>query len=392
MWSTIGKVINLNIFKKPSSWFPQNQSHQFVDLDRDGIADEVEEMLLMKFRPYYKFSEEFPDREEKKEENYLPTDALWQIKYAQIITFVNGLAFPLKTCGSSPDYHADPPEQLLTCTGGDTDITKNPAKTSYMLNFMDDKRPGLFEGESKNDGWRRVRRTSPGLYGHVVPEGNTGLYKIEYWQFFAYNGCDIHGGDHEGDWCTIQLWYNPATKKLVKTNHYAHGKSMSFDLLENNVTRHFSGKPSIFSEYRGSNYDTDPGNLKDDPDKFQDNTVEFYVDENDFEHVVVYLERDSHEFWPTMYGSWPAVNEHNGAGEQYLTAYNPDKPLNLGEVENPLSEEARVILRFNGTWGFYHHEPYGSSPPGPSLHKAWTWPRKSVESGLRSRIDDSAFE
>jgi len=73
----------------------------------------------------------------------------------------------------------------------------------------------------------------------------------------------------------------------------------------------------------------------------------------------------------------PGVNEHNGNGGSYLTPYDPHYPLNLGEVEHPLAEDAAIILCYSGYWGYWHHA--GNKPPhGPSLHAAWTWPESSA--------------
>lgn len=151
-----------------------------------------------------------------------------------------------------------------------------------------------------------------------------------------------------------------------------------------------------FLEYRGPNYNTDPGSLHWDyakakeqsryPADFQNNTVRFYKVDNEL-HTVVYIERDAHEFWPTENGVWPAANEHNGNGTSYLVAYIPGK-INLGEIENPLSEEAKIILRYNGYWGCYHHGS-NNPPPGPTLHCQWTFPpnEKDLEEKIKPKCE-----
>ncbi|MDB6101928.1 MAG: hypothetical protein JWO52_1927 [Gammaproteobacteria bacterium] len=59
-------------------------------------------------------------------------------------------------------------------------------------------------------------RQIPGLrkVRHTIHDGSaTGnvFYKIEYWQFFCYNGAHTTSnlGDHEGDWISVQLIVDP---------------------------------------------------------------------------------------------------------------------------------------------------------------------------------------
>jgi len=352
-----------------------------TDNDHDGLDDELEEEMLRRYRPYYKFSlvpasGVRPERRER----YWPCDALEQVKRAQLMESdwdAGGDAPRIVKIGPAPHHLLDP-AKLLTCVDGRTDLTKTPQKTRYHLNVEDDARFGPGPDEA--------RAQAPGLYGHVVPLGgdDEGLIKIEYWQYFAYSGVDISGGDHEGDWCTVQLWFDPHAHKLVRTGHYAHGREMLFHLRYPPNPVAVPGEPGMV-EYRGPNYSLNPGSLRYDHAAFQDNTVRFVKDGDD-EHVVVYIERDSHEFWPTDRGSYPFTNEHNGRGLSYLTAY--EHPLNLGEVEAPLSSEARVVLGYNGYWGCWHH-PWNEPPPGPALHREWAWPASSA---LKPRIPDVDFE
>lgn len=352
------------------------------DKDEDGIDDAKEEELLKRFRPYYKFS-----KKGDKHENYRPSDAIYQLRWSQL----KNSDWPpgsepdtVKNCGDEKEsYHITPPKRILDCLDGKLDLLKNSKKTSYYLNISDSKRKG--------PEWPDAIAHAPGLYGHVVKSGN--LIKIEYWQFFGYSGQDVTGGDHEGDWCTLQLYYDPATDKLVKTEHWAHGKGIAFDLTK---TKNIVDLGNNFFEYRGPNYNSDPGSLHWDykkakeqpryPSGFQNNTVRFYKINNEL-HPVVYIERDAHEFWPTEHGSFPFANEHNGNGTSYLVAYIPGK-INLGEIKNPLSEEAEIILRYNGFWGCYHHKG-NDPPPGPTLHCQWTFPsnEKDLEEKIKSKCE-----
>jgi hypothetical protein len=360
---------------------PKGSAIPVFDNDKDGIGDSKEEELLRRFRPYYRFSEKGG-----KKEHYRPTDAIFQIRWAQLKNddWPPGIRpDTVKRCGDPGEsYHINPPSRLLECLEGKLDILKNPDKTSYYLNISDSRRGG--------SEWEEAILNSPGLYGHVVKYEN--LYKIEYWQFFAYNGQD-HTGDHEGDWCTVQLYFDPEENELVKTCHWAHGKGIVFDLKQ---TQDVVDLGDNLVEYRGPKYNRDPGSLHWDygsakkqpryPFEFQNNTVRFFREGHDL-HVVVYPERDAHEFWPTEKGSWPTANEHNGKGRSYLVGYVPGK-MNLGEIKNPLSDEAKIILRYNGFWGCYHHRT-NDPPPGPTLHCQWTFPdnEKDLEDVLKSKCE-----
>jgi hypothetical protein len=271
---------------------------------------------------------------------------------------------------------------------------------------------------------------------------------IEYWQFFAWNDSDqsLSIGDHQGDWCTISLQYDPERDQIAQVTHYAHGKPIQFN-LESELVDHrlygdilpipyfyFNEGWGNYVEYRGVNYGYSFDGFVDGSDclaitdglfsnnqdcRYHDNTVRFYQDlsSGQYTHPVVYLEWGAHEFWPTGSGhvsmticlkdlaEWYSIGwflltgtppivcvtkdspKHGGddSEKRYLTKSVP----NLGEVEseNMPSDEAKLILRFNGRWGDYGKE--NDPPPGPALHESWRWP---MGSPLRSRIPDSAFE
>jgi hypothetical protein len=406
------------VYRGPSPWLPQTHfqlpqddiplpQDDLIDQDKDGIPDYLEEALLKRFRPYYKFSEK-----DGLSENYRPTDPIWQMKYATLKDDEcrPGSESNIVDTGhydseGNPDGHIEPSE-LLTYCGGDTDLTKNRRATYYCLDIADDKRGG--------PEWDDAKKYAPGLYGHVVPlDDFTGYYKIEYWQYFAYSGVDAGGdiGDHEGDWCTVQLWYNNTTDKLARVSHYHHGDESTFLFTKDTISSNIQidgvemveyYDPSfmeklikILNEYRRRFWDPEFWKKLKElwKESWSENSdgelVRFFIDDEGNKHVVVYIERDGHEFWPTESGSKYGANEHNGKGLSYLTAYDSARPLNLGEVENPLSEDARIIMCFNGRWGCWHKWSGNNPPPGPTLHKEWLWPLGSV---LRRAIDDNNFE
>jgi hypothetical protein len=284
----------------------------------------------------------------------------------------------------------------------------NRRQTDYRINPLEHP-PGSTVSNPGRHGqdWPTVERLgNVGLYGHVVPiklaaptwactvrwnfapRPTTGTlyYEVEYWQFFGYNSDDkpLDEGDHEGDWENVSLLIQPAIRdsqpeKIVSVMMYAHGLEFRFD-MQGSITAPIVIGSSIL-EHRGPNYGRDVDiHLGDQQCSksvagAQNKVLRMRSDPVTglATHPMVYLERGSHEFWPTEHWSYYGAPKHDGTGPQILTS----TPPNLGEVENPLTEypTALPILRFNGLWGAYSRS--NTPPPGPPLHAQWTWPASS---------------
>jgi hypothetical protein len=138
--------------------------------------------------------------------------------------------------------------------------------------------------------------------------------------------------------------------------HYHHGDKSQFDmsnahssqLLQSGHIKEYASGPSFNTE----------------------NTVQLYASDNiHFVHPVVYVEWGGHEFWPNTYGKKLSSPKHNGEGKYFYLCHNIP---NLGEVETPLSTNAKIIIWFNGFWGTFNIG--NKNPPGPGLHTEWQWP------------------
>ncbi len=370
----------------------------FADKDKDGIGDDKEIELLNRYSPFYLFTQG---------EGYRPCDAIWYIRHSSLKPLADEGERDIIKRG---DLNINP-ALLLTANElesnlGPSDITKNPRRTAYCLNPANEYRDGFEErGYVKNDGhfWSDIISLGNiGTYGHVVPWQN--YYLISYWQFYGYSEDEgpFDVGDHEADWESVHLLINPENGWIVKTFHAAHGKEISFDFGVVGISRWLVNTPiGEVVEFRGPNYDISGFNIHDNPQRANNNLVRFARDPQtgEFTHLVAYIERNCHGSWPSEYWTYKvkvggkeySAPPHNGDFHRYLTKNIP----NLGEVEYPLSENAKIILNYNGRWGAYRghaaDEAGSDTPPGPQFHWQWVWPKESYLSGLRKLIPDNYF-
>jgi hypothetical protein len=351
-----------------------------VDSDGDGIPDEVEETMLRRYRPYYRFS-----LANGEDESYRPADVVAVMTSAQLVMDEDGggTTAPVAGCGRAGDAHLDPPESLYECAP-DASLAVSGTKATYALNLDNTMYHGVDFATAQSE--------ATGLYGHVAPTTINGhdAYKIEYWQFFAFNNQDISiagidsFGDHEGDWTSVQVWFDRVLQRIVHVRYLIHGKEAVFDIPA--VT------PSCTDctiELHGASYDPDPPEFFSNVSAYSNNAAQFYVDDQKFKHVVVYIERGAHEFWPGAWGHAEvdveglftvALNPHHGDGTSYLVPNVTDRLFDMGEMDAPMTREGRLILPFDGFWGSTNTYEVGfwgpvrRSPVGPALHCSWRWP------------------
>lgn len=352
-----------------------------MDSDCDGLPDTLEGKLLEKFRPYFKFSK---DKGGSNDDDNRPADVIWYVKNCEVISDASGWTMRLNSneCAFNPEkiIQIPIPEIDPNFDYGPTDITLNPRRTKNHLTVPENSRDQVWGGAS----WDEIlTKGNVGFYGHVVPvylkdNLEKQYFKIEYWLFCPFNNDHAGGGgNHEGDWMTVQLIYDPDAAHLTSDKvpgailqdnekvfpsqniysviHYAHGdktefvmgQASAFENINDNVTTYLGlGTPDIQVMF------------------FQDPETKAWC------HPVVYIEYGSHEFWPTKGGSKLFAPNHDGNSFSFLTT----TPPNVGEVETPVKKEtdaARLILRFNGSWGKYNI--FNSPPSGPVLHYGWSW-------------------
>ena len=409
--------------------------HVNRDSDTDGIPDRIESQLLATFTPYFRYSND------GGVEQYRPMDAWQYVQWSELQTDGDegeGVILP------TSQLFADPTRLLWARTS----ILNTPqVEGGLFLNPLADV-------PTQGGNWARygwdwpdvLTHRNVGLYGHVVPfratapqtdfldcpsaqsrEGawaslsgrdyvqcNIDLdpaqprnyYKVEYWQFFGYNGVGkpFDFGDHEGDWTTVQVLVDAETLQPLQVHHFAHGYRIGFDLQPRPYARELPppGVPptgpvypntvlldgGAVLEYRGIHYGKDvqfthwagapaAAQNAEAARAAQNNVVRMLRDPETgaYSHPVVYVEHGGHEFWPTE--AWGFKDSPNHNGDDTAHSYLAAPPPNLGEVEAPLAEarDAPLILHYNGRWGAYNRR--NVPPHGPPLHNQWTWPASS---------------
>ena len=352
---------------------------QLMDSDCDGLPDALEAKLLEKFRPYFKFSQDNGNDDDNR-----PADVVWYIKNCEVLLDASGwtmrltnneVAFNPEKIIQIPIPEIDPDFDY-----GPTDILLNPRRTKNHLTVPESMRDQVWGGAS----WDEIlNRGNVGFYGHVVPvylddNKEKQYFKIEYWLFCPFNNDHAGGvGNHEADWMTVQLIYDPDGAHLTTD-------SVPASVLEDNKTVFpLQNIYSVIHYAHGTkrefvmDHATSYANMNEDGTAYlglgsHDIQVMFFQDpvSGAWCHPVVYIEYGSHEFWPTQGGFEAGAPNHDGNSFSFLTT----TPPNIGEVEKPVTKEtdaARLILRFNGSWGYYNQ--VNSPPPGPILHYAWSW-------------------
>ena len=377
-----------------------------ADEDLDGVDDELEHRLLERFRPYYMFSNDGGD------EDYRPTNVRWYLTQSNLHPNGDQKSSPLL---SNQTLQGNP-SAILFSGSPSSYFLEYPHPTDYHVNPLENI-PGAnhsFPGRNGSDWDEVMAKKNVGLYGHVVPvqlrntssadrysfdfestltasDQTKTYYKIEYWQFFGYNGAHkANIGDHEGDWTSVQLIYDPEADLIRSVFHFAHGTLFRFNITAENNVRNVSKMlpDGECLEYHGASSLTTPLDLNlaslilggipprietndDQVALAQNNILRMFKDPSTglFTHPVVYIENGTHEFFPSEYWDYYGAPNHNGKSvHHYLCA----TPPNLGEVDYPLREtdEAKAILWFNGSWGLYGYQ--NDPPHGPVLHKNWT--------------------
>jgi hypothetical protein len=343
------------------------------DADSDLLSDAFEDQLLAKYRPFYRFSKD------GGEEDQRPADARWYVQQSALLSAgdkgdTSAVLYPLGVLQVLPDALLTKPP------GAPLDPSHTNCVDTYLSpNGSDDGKPLSERGAT----WQEIETTrNIGLYGHVSRLANNPLaVQVQYWQFYPYN--DAHHdliADHEGDWELVEVTViistdQPAKDTTLSVTHYVHGQPVTTFFGEGTFEDSEIGLIKVLG--------TQPKNVQLDsplgPLAAFGGHLELFCEGNDrtkCTHPVVYIEHGTHASWPTKDWEWTAAPKHGGDSvRRFLTS----TPPNLGEVWAPRASTAgaNLITQFTGHWGAFSRSlpPFvdTSNPRGPAMHRAWSW-------------------
>jgi uncharacterized Zn-finger protein len=338
---------------------------QTHDFDLDGLDDALEDGLLARYRPFYRFS---------AGEGYRPTDPVWYVRHSELQQDGEQSAPAIV---SNSALAADTNAIFVTTSDGGPSRF-GACMAPYWLDPDDDYRSGFHDGDGTD--WPEIlARGNVGLYGHVARDPyQPNLIRIEYWQFYGYNHANVTDvADHEGDWETVVAVVDAADPdRLVEVVHYVHGKPVRFHSFVGNQW-------TIAATFHGSNYSQAGADLhlNEDADlaRAQDSILDLACGGPSVEctHPVVWVELGTHASWPQAGWGFKAAPAHAGDGLSFLTT----PPPNLGETHHPRQDTpgADLILNYAGHWGAFSRNllPWvdTSAAHGPALHGLWARPQ-----------------
>jgi hypothetical protein len=414
------------------------------DQDMDRMSDDLENTLLATYTPLMLYSQDHG-----QQEPYAPIDVVDYVRASSLTSSESGISSVANSkLKIAPTLILNPGPDL-TELGGTiySDKALSPLPRNLFLSPSSTAKSG--------SSWDLIRqRRNVGLYGHVTSvtlsqitdqdvaadltmtfgdriKSDQSLYKIEYWQFFGYShdfelpsyaipglvfgfpavcgffvpACllwpELAGlvgdpdtvADHDGDWCTVQLFIDPQEsspdKAILAIYHYAHGLRFGFPDIQAAASATGPKMPFPIAnplydieELQGKNHGAavslprSGGAATQDFQNAQSNAVQLARDTTShlYVHPVVYVEWGGHEFWPTSGWSLEGASKHGGdggVGYSYFAA----APVNLGEIEFPMpGDAAQLITSFAGYWGKFGGFAYLNPPPqGPPMHRQWQW-------------------
>ena len=386
------------------------------DIDGDGISDALETKLIERFSPLLRFTIEKDGGSDK----YRPMDMIDYVRNSDLVDHSGSLVLiPNSILAVTPSAAAA--NNILDtykanqCRPG-LDPKMQVALQGLMRNH-DDNNPDAGTYDQGADWPLVMAQKNIGTYAHVSPFipnspsdlashngrmqdngkpvipasgyestcGNDGCYKIEYYQFFGFNQAwaDLGIGNHQADLAMLTEVYDVKLDQIVAVSHWAHGYEMRYDLLKASSKCTPDFDPMIGAEQtcRGENNQYSDFNIlyvnlitgahQSEPQKAQNNQLSFAQDPTtqQYSHPVVFVEAGSHEFWPSS--KWSAQYAPSHAGNDPFHHYIAQNIPNLGEIEHPMSDDAKIITGYNGYWGNWNHD--NDVSVGASLHSSWNW-------------------
>jgi hypothetical protein len=207
----------------------ENTEPQPIDLDADGLDDNLENELMYKYAPVIYLD---------KDEEYLPANVDWFLQYSQLKLFQ-------KDCDTQ-EFDID--EKNYTELTNIVNIKKGPICYPLTDQFIHSGEPGpsidddhyyfldfwefFHEGSENKADWYTYTR---------VYKNNNGGINLQYWYFFPYNDpaffLSLGGWEHQGDWehITVELdsENNPLFVHYAEHTNIDPGSTVCWDVKSN---------------------------------------------------------------------------------------------------------------------------------------------------------------
>jgi hypothetical protein len=288
------------------------------DVDEDGLDDAMEQALINAHAPRLFYD---------SGETYWPSSVTWKVRHSELLYDTTEHVIYTKD-----ELNTNTMLILSGRHNGWVSSTEYkpyyPPDNPFRLNIYDEFRGGSYPADEP---------LGVGMYARVVPLTGpitcpnypalsvlvwAGDLLIQYYQFFPYDY--YYGGpDHEGDWLFLDVYVSGTDTNILKAIVYHHqGDGKCGPSLLTGGELPPNGEPQC------------------------------------------YLEHGAHEWWPTdggtAEGCWFSKS-HNGNGP----SIRPANVINIGEHFAPMNnDEAKMIVYYNGSWG-YGTAGMEESPPGP---------------------------
>ncbi len=295
----------------------------FTDDDDDGIPEQLEDFLMMKFGPELRLAPDDIDWTRPANVDWFLPRVRMRFDHADcpddgILDL--GTITPQNI--STPVHYTRSMRKLCAHDHRPSDQRfANQNHLEYFLQAVDDAavHPGI--PASRAAEWRSYVQVRPSRY--VRADGKAAAYDLQVWYFFAYND-NVGWANHEADWehMTISI---ASDLTFVSAFFATHGDGHRFD------------DPASLSWVLGT-------------------------------HVVAYLADGSHATYESA-GDHLAPLADDHCYDDGPIWHTWDNFKNLGEAGKILNDQ--TWARYGGRWGEVGTTRETSGPPGPMFHRMW---------------------
>ena len=379
--------------------------------------------LAQRFRPFLRFAIDSFEGGSPVAEPYAPTSWQWFLANSDVQGFEWCKGHP-DGCFVT-DYGKEPLATLMNWTEGDMrGYTYDPYSNLNVLNAQQYLWLWLVPWPETGEDWTAQYAgdynavSGDGIYAHVEPI-NDDLVNIEYWMLYAYNaglnngvckeiariGKEVY--NHHGD---LDFGYSLVYSKsaeaagighdgIIRVTITEHGKiifvydltsssskqtgtwdSSDFDDLTGGAPYYYTSFYQIANSYEDTycpewggclgclDWLHKPCDWGGSPPNGGGAQVTFVADpvSGFYDHLAVWPEWGSHEFWPGSCGDNTCLPKHTGNGPAYL----PTQVTYLGTlsylINAPDYQENYPFAFYNGRWG--------TDPDPAMLHNEWYFP------------------